>query len=653
MKTATRDSRERTLAILYHLGADAHGAAPAVTALAVDKNGDVRERAVRTLGRIDARNPETFAKLLHDETNSVATAAAWALAGLGESGIAPLAKAIADEKTRTLGVSGAAQLVDGFEQNKRQQRTDLPPIISLKLDPPARAAMTDALPTLRTLAATNGDSLQRPAMLVLAAVGKELPAAKATLLEQLEAAADVNRASDFFSALQNAELLPSAEIETLSASKNAVVARLASAQLANVPPSDPSKFVQLIISQPPGDEQRRNLQRLFAAGPAAIVAATELLKSKNGELAGAASLFLRKQGDAAAPAVLPLLDTVEPQNRPYVIDAIAGESAKSAIPTLAAIAAKPEQISYNAIAALERIGPAAVPALIDLLSNAYARNQAIDTLKRIQRPNEADARLAELFKGTDPALAAAAESILGAANPLVAQRALGALRDSKLTTPQREEAASKMAQTADGINLLLTALKDDDAEVRMAAASGLSAIRGGTATIDLPAAITPAMMPLLDHADPVVRVRALSWLQNGNRGRVPVPAVIKALGDTDPMLRRQAFYMSRQHSVPSAELVVAVARAVAAETDSQTRDEGQVALNSFQSQTPEEAVALRRDVLAMAASAKAIDRCTAAVAARRIQQLDDQLKAAIAKLSNDAEANVRDQAKATLQKFQR
>jgi hypothetical protein len=219
------------------------------------------------------------------------------------------------------------------------------------------------------------------------------------------------------------------------------------------------------------------------------------------------------------------------------------------------------------------------------------------------------------------------------------------VRDTTLSDSDRDRAAAELAVAPGGVQRLATLLQDPDPSVRFAAASGMMAIpsdrQGG---LDIRKSIVTAMLPLQEHADAAVRMKALMWLSNGNAGRVPDAGLERALADADPLIRRQAMYLAGSMQLAPMRVVLALARAISVEADREARERGLASLDRFTGQLPEEAVATRQAALRWMRAEAASDRVAGLLAGRVIAQPDREMAEAVLKCLTDADPAVRDAA---------
>ena len=136
---------------------------------------------------------------------------------------------------------------------------------------------------------------------------------------------------------------------------------------------------------------------------------------------------------------------------------------------------------------------------------------------------------------------------------------ISALKDQEVQV--RRAAAQSLANLDDprAVPALITALKDDDAEVRTSAADGLGRLEDARAT--------PGLVAALSDKNKDVRRSALSALQS-LPGPVPVEAILTALGDGDPDVRQSAIglatsRMDGEEGLRDARLTAAILRLLA------------------------------------------------------------------------------------------
>ena len=213
---------------------------------------------------------------------------------------------------------------------------------------------------------------------------------------------------------------------------------------------------------------------------------------------------------AAVPVLIQALSDRDPAIREQAAFVLAdiGEAAKAAVPHLIQILHQhPESsISGSAAYALEKIGTAAVPDLIQALNDEdpSLRNTAVEMLARLR--GEAQAAIPQLVQALsdeDPVISSSAAIALGK----IAEAAPGSL--------------AAMAKKA--VPPLVQMMSSTDPALHGSAAYALEQI-GKDAV--------PHLIPVLSHEDPFIRGNVVEALDRiGAAAQDAVPQLIQALSD--------------------------------------------------------------------------------------------------------------------------
>jgi HEAT repeat protein len=205
-----------------------------------------------------------------------------------------------------------------------------------------------------------------------------------------------------------------------------------------------------------------------------------VLRDSDGNVAGGASLLLGKMGPDAVPVLREALQDTRPLVRRFALSSLnqLGPVAAPAATDVAALVNEPE-LGPSATLVLMRIGPAALPVVIEL----YEKGGALERLRAVQalhamgwRGTEARGWLMRAARDQDPAVRCVAVSGLGRIRPFG-----GAVEEA-----------------------LRAALLDSDAGVRAAGALAAGAAGSGAA------ALLPELLRLTADANPEVRSNALA-----------------------------------------------------------------------------------------------------------------------------------------------
>ena len=233
---------------------------------------------------------------------------------------------------------------------------------------------------------------------------------------------------------------------------------------------------------------------------AALAALAEYLKDKDYDVWCGAVGALGEMGPEATPAIRSLLISLEDKNW-HILEGDGGGDMPGPPPRPAA---------GPAYAALEKIGRAAIPTLMDLLKDkdAKVRMRAVGCLGEFgPRAWPAVAALTELLKDKNGEVRNAATNVL--------------------VTKLRREAKP-------AVPIIVESLTDEDWKVRYWTGRNLSQI-GPHAK-----AAIPALTAALKDEHPYVRAGAAEAL--ASMRRAAIPALMRLVKDTDPQVRRGAVF---------------------------------------------------------------------------------------------------------------
>jgi len=270
------------------------------------------------------------------------------------------------------------------------------------------------------------------------------------------------------------------------------------------------------------------------ASKIALAAWVEDLKSPKPALRAQAGLALAELGPAAREAeasVIAALNDKDPEVRYAAILALSAIGAESPAAVSALTQALQDQawfVRFPATQALEKLGPkakTAVPALIEAL-------QPKDGVKDFRPIRCAQAAVA--LAKIDPA----AKEIQNAI-PLILEKLLG--YDGDGSDGARAVGATALGEigppAASAVPALVKRLKDEDGDVRVAAAVALVRIAPDQHA-DL---AVSAIVAELKNPDLLVRILAADALgELGSRARSAIPALGSALKDPEPEVRQAA-----------------------------------------------------------------------------------------------------------------
>lgn len=518
---------------LGKIGAAAKSAAPALVALTNDPDEKVRRQAVKALRHIrpgvEITGP-VFTKLLEDPDPGVRLRVLNSLAETGAEAVPGLVKALQNEKMaywacvvlREMGPT-AKEAVPALTEKLKDSRPEVrreailalaamdqaaapavPQIAGQLADPSTRIAATytlgrigsipaDAEAKIRQAAKDSDKLLSTTSLWALARVHPEDKQLQQEATEQL-----VQRIKD----------------------KDANVRAAAARALAALPAA--AGIVGPVLEKSLQDADSLTVQHaldaLAAFGDKAVPGLTRALKHE--QVRAQAANVLGQIGPAAAPATSLLAQLVDDKdvrvaNEAALALAKIGPAASDAVPALAKAIGQPDSPAAHASAyALGRIGPKAVAAEPELLKAVAGKDKLLAllsawTLTQIQ-PGSAETAAKVLPVLTE-----------GLASPLPKSREAAAEALGNL-------GALAKASTA----ALEKASKDEDAEVRQAAARALDAIR--TATPKSPNAAGPT----LRRGSVVVTVVDGVALKAGTEivARLPKGTSLKVLEKHDPWL---------------------------------------------------------------------------------------------------------------------
>ncbi|MEU4447583.1 HEAT repeat domain-containing protein [Actinosynnema sp. NPDC050801] len=385
--------------------------------------------------------------------------------------------------------------------------------------------------------------------------------------------------------------------------------------------------------------------RLVSIGTAAIPGLLGALRSPHVAVRTSAGTALVRIGEAAVPGLVDRARDPEPEVRLTALGALRQLDHPGAVPTFAtALRDDDERVRSLTFGALTAVGsPEAVAALTDAMSDADldVRWRAVGALGAFGEAavgplllsmGDADRRVRA---GASAALEAIAQSY---PDPLV-----DALRDPD---PRLRAAAAEVLAEVDATTGLVRALGDDDVDVRWRAAEVLAA-RGGD-----PGAV-PALLTALVDDHPAVRraaARALGGHADATTG------LVTALADVDAEVAEQAARSLARIGEPAVDPLIPVlksddplvVRTRAAKALAASGSKGITVLLAFGGD-PErwmpavDALAGRgaEVVPAAARTVRGADRRRRRGAAAVLQAVGDAALPALAELTSDPDASVR------------
>ena len=302
-------------------------------------------------------------------------------------------------------------------------------------------------------------------------------------------------------------------IQQLSAQGNAE-RREAAYQLQKLGTAAKPALPALIVALDDADKQVWSyaVAAIAGLGPDAAAAIPALIEDFDGRKPGSrrdrdkrqvlvrSAFALTRIGPAAIPALIEALGHEEAPRRAGAAKAIGGmgPAAKQAIPALRANLAHWDEVArQESIEALALIGPAAVAPLIEMLGSK----------EPLQRSGAA-LGLAQIGRTASDAAPALAQLLAGESEPPVRAAALTAL----------PKVSPEPAKT---VPLLIEGVKSDDAAIRHAAMNALLLIRPAAQTT------VPPLIAMLQDANPERALRAATLLGRlGAEARDAAPALI-------------------------------------------------------------------------------------------------------------------------------
>jgi HEAT repeat protein len=271
---------------------------------------------------------------------------------------------------------------------------------------------------------------------------------------------------------------------------------------------------------------------------------------------------------------------------------------KAAIPKLVkALNHADGSIRHTAVKALGRIGSSAVPALIYAAKDPIIGYSAITALSNV-RPSAAEIPiLAEVIKGPDWSISFEAINALAKIGPAAVPALTDALLHSAAASVRRTAAhalGGMRAEAKESVSALITALGDDEANSDAADALGMigpdaqeaiPALVGALKQEDrdfrmkavyalggIGSAAVPALIGALAHADGGVRQGAADALRRiGPSANASLPALIKALKDKLEGVRMSAA-RALMAIIPDTKEAVTILMETVADEDKSVRD---------------------------------------------------------------------------------
>jgi HEAT repeat protein len=287
------------------------------------------------------------------------------------------------------------------------------------------------------------------------------------------------------------------------------------------------------------------IKALAEMGQAAVPALIAKLGEENAEMREKVTFVLGRIGSAdAVDALIPLLDDPSPLIRGRVLTALEENGGQQALSALAERindeAAEMRAAAVRAYAGLAT--PGAVGSVLPLADDpdVKVRRAAIESLGRLGDPSVA-ARLVGHASEEDPEIRAAAVAALGRLGGDEARGcAMAALRDPIAAVRVAGVAAAETLGSA-AVPPLLEALRDEDHDVRLQAASTLGRLRDDRALEALLAALTDESASVRTEA-----ARALGLL--GDRARGPMLELLR--GDDPALWETASQVLGRQGWTP-------------------------------------------------------------------------------------------------------
>ncbi len=392
LKSADASVRSAAANALGCMGGKAKPAVAALARLLVDKVASVRLQAARSLRRIDARSPEAkaavavLAELLTDETESIRLDAALALANMrSERTRAAAALAELLKSKDALVRLRAARSLCRIAPQSREAEAAVPVLVELLKDnrmpvwygagdaigdlgPGAKAAV----PVLEELL---GDSQRR--MTAIVALGKIGPEAGAAIPALTKLLKDDDRwvRLTATTALGKIDAGSRAAIPGLvEALGDAMHRRVALEALAKLGPAAKPAIPALTKMLTDREKEFRLLAAVVIAkiDPESEVALPVVVEMANDPQPQFRAIeAMGKMGPVAVPALVELVKGRDEYRRGFAVEALGqiGAGAKTAVPALVELLkSENKRLRWTVDEALTRIGPAAIPALRESLT---------------------------------------------------------------------------------------------------------------------------------------------------------------------------------------------------------------------------------------------------------------------------------------------
>ena len=280
--------------------------------------------------------------------------------------------------------------------------------------------------------------------------------------------------------------------------------------------------------------------RAMAAAPALIEASDDPDDRVRGVVGFVLSLQSGPLDKSAVPLLVDCLDHRRLGVRQYAIRSLgeAGGAAHAAIPPLMKALRDPV-LGAAAARALARIGAKAVPALAAELQNpdAHVRRGASSALARLGRDSAAARNaLVGALADRDEIVQMRAAAALGQIDP--GHPGATAILLEALGNDRMAEEASRAFVRIGSASIpgLRSALKSDDPNRRVAAASTLCQIGPGAAQIAVPALVEA----LQNQAEPIYTMATVALGRTGAAAEPAIPALIEILEDPRGSKRKAA-----------------------------------------------------------------------------------------------------------------
>jgi HEAT repeat protein len=320
---------------------------------------------------------------------------------------------------------------------------------------------------------------------------------------------------------------------------------------------EPAVLGELVADGENAVRRNAGLSALERQGPYAVPHLVAMLGRDDAELVLFALQSLSRIGSASAgPAILPLLDHVDPNVAQAAIEAVGKLRVVEAVPALCGLLQRDLWLQLAAIAALGEIGhPGAVGPLMAFVPDSVLAEPAVQALRRIAAPESLEPLLPLLLAVReralrDPLLLAVAVVIDLHPDP------------APLMTRVERDVVVDGGNLVAYLRRLLTAAPDaedgEEAESLLRAAATLVAAAGITELQPMllarlakdamaqwieglmarfPERVTPHLRALLEHPDPDVRCGAL---RAGSFGPGDLSAVVAHLSDPQLAVRTAA-----------------------------------------------------------------------------------------------------------------